>query len=145
MVIPLSAPTIIDVMDPEMERGARLENVIPRVDVGMPEASTLEDVDDLKVLIAGTLKDDNDDSMEDNENKETPRDLILEARAPYQSSAVLRGSTPPTWFPGFHVALPDTAHPAVESDPEAILDQAWFHSQPLSLKLEKKGAKLIGS
>lgn len=128
-----------------MERGARIESVIPRIDVNIAEVSTLDDVDDLKVLIAGTLKDDADDSMEDNQNKETPRDLLLEGLAPYQSMVMLRGSSPPGWFPGFNVALPNTAHPAVESDPEAILEQAWFHSQPLLLKLEDKGAKLIGS
>lgn len=124
MVIPLSDPIIIDVMDPDMERGARIESGIPRIDVTLAEVSTLDDVDDLKVLIAGTLKDDADDNLEDNENKETPRALLLEGRTAYQSMVVLRGSSPPNWFPGFDVALPNTAHPAVESDPEAILDQA---------------------
>lgn len=144
MVIPLSAPTIINVRDPDMERGARIENVIQKVDMAAAEALAIENVDDLKVLLSGALLDD-ETSTEDNENKETPRDLMLEGRAPFQSSAVLRGSTAPNWFPGYYVALPNTGHPAVESDPETILDEAWFQSQPLSLNLEEKGAKLIGS
>lgn len=145
MVIPLSAPTVIDVRDPDMERAARIENVISKVEVEAVEAMAIENVDDLKVLLGGTLLDNEDSSNEDNDNKEMARDLMLETRAPFQTSAVLRGSTAPSWFPGYYVALPNTALPAVESDPETILDEAWFQSQPLSLKLEGKGAKLIGS
>lgn len=146
MVIPLSAPTVIDSRDPDMEKGARIENVISKAETAAAaEAMAIENVDDLKVLLGGTLLDNEDSSNEENDNKETARDLLLEARAPFQTSAVLRGSTAPSWFPGYYVALPNTGLPAVESDPENILDEAWFQSQPLSLKLEEKGAKLIGS
>lgn len=126
-----------------MEKGARLESIIPKLNVTVAEASTMEFADDLRVLLGGSSLDPQA-SMED-QDEARARDMLLETRAPVESAAVLRGSTPPTWFPGYNVALPDTAHPTVMNDPEAILDEAWFHSQPLSLKLEEKGAKLIGS
>lgn len=141
MVIPLSPPTVVDVNDPGMEKGARLDTIIPRINVTVAEASAIDKVDDLRVLLGGSLPEEQDfkDAVE------APLDMMLETRAPLQSAAVLRGSTPPSWFPGYNVALPDTAHPAWAKDPETVLDEAWFHSQPLALKLEEKGAKLIGS
>lgn len=139
MVVPLSPPTVVDVNDPEMEKGARLDTIIPRINVAVAEASAIDNVDDLRVLLGGSAVD------EQTPERRGARDLMLEMREPVQSVAVLRGSTAPRWFPGYNVALPNTAHPAVETDPEAVLEEAWFHSQPLSLKLEDKGAKLIGS
>lgn len=140
MVVPLSPPTIVNVKDPEMETGSRLDSIIPRLNVAVAEAMAIDNVDDLQVLLGGSFPD-----KQITDDQEAPRDMLLETREPYQSTAVLRGSTAPNWFPGYNVALPNTAHPALENDPEAILDEAWFHSQPLSLKLEEKGAKLIGS
>lgn len=140
MVVPLSPPTVVNVRDPELEKGARLDSVVPRLNVAVAEASAIDNVDDLQVLLGGGLPDD-----EAEKTGEGARDMLLETRAPVESAAVLRGSTPPSWFPGFNVALPNTAHPALETDPETVLDEAWFHSQPLALKLEDKGAKLIGS
>ncbi|XP_026814639.1 uncharacterized protein LOC113554800 [Rhopalosiphum maidis] len=142
MVVPLSPPTIVNVKDPEMETGSRLDTIIPRLNLAVAEAAEIDNVDDLQVLLGGSFPDKQTSTADD---QEAPRDMLLETREPYQSAAVLRGSTPPNWFPGYNVALPNTAHPALENDPEAILDEAWFHSQPLSLKLEEKGAKLIGS
>lgn len=141
MVVPLSPPTVVDVTDPEMEMGSRLETIIPRLNVAVAEASAIDNVDDLKVLLGGSFPD----KQTTNEDQEAPRDMLLETREPYQSAAVLRGSTPPVWFPGYNVALPNTGHPTLETDPETVLDEAWFHSQPLALKLEDKAAKLIGS
>jgi len=140
MVVPLSPPTIVNVKDPEMETGSRLDSIIPRLNVAVAEATAIDNVDDLQVLLGGSFPD-----KQITDDQEAPRDMLLETREPYQSTAVLRGSTAPNWFPGYNVALPNTAHPALENDPEAVLDEAWFHSQPLSLKLEEKGAKLIGS
>ncbi|XP_025200987.1 uncharacterized protein LOC112598671, partial [Melanaphis sacchari] len=142
MVVPLSPPTVVNVKDPEMETGSRLDSIIPRLNVAVAEAAAIDNVDDLQVLLGGSFPDKQASMTDD---QEAPRDMLLETREPYQSAAVLRGSTPPNWFPGYNVALPNTAHPALETDPETILDEAWFHSQPLSLKLEEKGAKLIGS
>ncbi|KAE9531334.1 hypothetical protein AGLY_010540, partial [Aphis glycines] len=140
MVVPLSPPTIVNVKDPEMETGSRLDSIIPRLNVAVAEATAIDNVDDLQVLLGGSFPD-----KQITDDQEAPRDMLLETREPYQSTAVLRGSTAPNWFPGYNVALPNTAHPALENDPETVLDEAWFHSQPLSLKLEEKGAKLIGS
>jgi len=123
-----------------METGSRLDSIIPRLNVAVAEATAIDNVDDLQVLLGGSFPD-----KQITDDQEAPRDMLLETREPYQSTAVLRGSTAPNWFPGYNVALPNTAHPALENDPEAVLDEAWFHSQPLSLKLEEKGAKLIGS
>jgi len=142
MVVPHTPPTVINVKDPEMELGSRLDTIIPRINVSLAEASAIDNVDDLQVLLGGSFPDKQASTTDD---QEAPRSLLLETREPHQSAAVLRGSTPPTWFPGYNVALPNTAHPGLESDPESVLDEAWFHSQPLSLKLEEKGAKLIGS
>lgn len=128
-----------------MEKGARLDTIIPRLNVAVAEASAINNVDDLRVLLGGSLLDENKTSSSQYDGIDGARDMILETRAPIQSEAVLRGSTPPSWFPGYNVALPNTAHPAIEVDPETVLDEAWFHSQPLVLKLEEKGAKLIGS
>lgn len=145
MVVPLSPPTVVNIRDPEMEKGARLDTIIPRLNVAVAEASTIENVDDLRVLLGGSSSDDQKTSASQTGGIEGARDMMLETRAPIQSEAVLRGSTPPIWFPGYNVALPNTAHPGLEVDPETVLDEAWFHSQPLMLKLEEKGAKLIGS
>lgn len=125
-------------MDPEIEKGARLESIIPRINVAVTEVTKIDDLDDLQVLLGGSTLDEKTSADE-------ARDLMLEMREPIQSVAVLRGSTAPNWFPGYNVALPNTVHPAVKTDPEVVLEEAWFHSQPLSLKLEDKGAKLIGS
>lgn len=145
MVVPLSPPTVVNIRDPEMEKGARLETIIPKLNVTVAEASAIENVDDLRVLLGGSSMDNNKTSVSQAGEMDGSRDMMLETRAPIQSEAVLRGSTPPTWFPGYNVALPNTIHPGLEADPEGILDEAWFHSQPLVLKLEEKGAKLIGS
>jgi len=146
MAVPLSAPTVISAKDPDMEQGARLDNILPKPQVYVTKAATLTEVNDLKTLLGGNLMDKHaaKDGYEDM-FIETPRNMTLETRAPVQSAAVLRGSTPPSWFPGYNVALPNTGHPAMVTDPESVLDEAWFHSQPLSLQLEDKGAKLIGS
>lgn len=140
MVVPLSPPTVVNSLDPDMEKGSRLDTITPKLIAPVAEATLVDNVDDLKALLGGTtLESDNAPA------EETTVDLLLETRSPIQSSVVLRGSTPPSWFPGYNVALPNTAHPAMETDPQTVLDEAWFHSQPLSLKLEDKGAKLIGS
>lgn len=144
MVVPLSPPTVVNVNDPDMEKGARLDSIIPKLNVAVAEASSIENVDDLRVLLGGSLPEDKETASWEDGN-ERPRDMMLETRVPVQSAAVLRGSTPPSWFPGFNVALPNTAQPALEADPETVLDEAWFHSQPLALNLEDKGAKLVGS
>jgi len=146
MAVPLSPPTVISAKNPDMEQGARLDNILPKPHVYVAEAATITKVDDLKVLLGGSLLDkhvakDGNGGM----FIEKPLNMKLETRAPVQSAAVLRGSTPPSWFPGYNVALPNTGHPAIVTDPESVLDEAWFHSQPLSLQLEDKGAKLIGS
>lgn len=153
MVVPLSAPTAVNWTDPEMVDGARLDNIGPRANVAVTEASSVSDADDLRVLLGGgtggggggggrsTVSADRQEDGGD----PPPRDMLLETRAPTQSAAVLRGSVPPAWFPGFNVALPNTAQPALEADPEAVLDDAWFHSQPLALALDGKTVKLIGS
>lgn len=125
-----------------METGSRLDTIMPKLNVALAEATAIDNVDDLQVLLGGSFPDKQASTTDD---QEAPRNLLLETREPHQSAAVLRGSTPPTWFPGYYVALPNTAHPALEADPETVLDEAWFHSQPLSLKLEDKCAKLIGS
>ncbi|XP_050430859.1 uncharacterized protein LOC126839540 [Adelges cooleyi] len=144
LVVPLSAPAVVDAKDPDYEKGARFSRIIPKLNIAVAEASEIEKVDDIQVLIGGSAQDEKKtDSAADAE--EETRNLKLETRSPIQSAAVLRGSVPPTWFPGYNVALPNTGHPALESDPEAVLEQAWFHSQPLALQLEDKGAKLIGS
>lgn len=140
-MIPISPPTIVNVNDPDIEKGARLESIIPKLNVTVAEASTVEYPDDLRVLLGGSSVN----PQTSDESDAHPRDMVLETRVPFESAAVLRGSTPPNWFPGYNVALPNTAHPTVMNDPEVVLDEAWFHSQPLSLKLEDKGAKLIGS
>jgi hypothetical protein len=143
LVIPISPPTIVNVKDPEMEKGARLESINPKLNVITVEASDMEFTDDLRVLLGGGSLDPQ--STLPDEADALKRNMMLETRAPVESAAVLRGSTPPIWFPGYNVALPNTAHPTVMKDPEVVLDEAWFQSQPLSLKLEEKGAKLIGS
>lgn len=146
MVVPLSPPTVVNVNDPDMERGARLDSIIPRLNVAVAEASSIENVDDLRVLLGGSLPgEDRETAIWEDGDEPRPRDMMLETRTPVQSAAVLRGSAPPGWFPGFNVALPNTAQPALEADPENVLDEAWFHSQPLALNLEDKGAKLVGS
>lgn len=126
-----------------MEKGARLETINPKLNVIAVEASDMEFTDDLRVLLGGSSLDPQ--SVLPDEADMLKRNMMLETRAPVESAAVLRGSTPPNWFPGYNVALPNTAHLTVMNDPEAVLDEAWYHSQPLSLKLEEKGAKLIGS
>lgn len=129
-----------------MEQGARLDNILPKPEVYVAEASAIDKVDDLQVLLGGSLADKHGGKgSTDSMFVEGPRSMTLETRSPVESSAVLRGSTPPNWFPGYNVALPNTAHPAIVNDPETVLEEAWFHSQPLSLQLEEKGAKLIGS
>lgn len=140
MVVPLSPPTVVNIMDPEMEKGARLDTIIPRINVTVAEASAIDNVEDLHVLLGGSATDE-----QKTPKNSQARELMLEMREPVQSVAVLRGSTAPSWFPGYNVALPNTGNSAVETDPETVLEEAWFHSQPLSLKLEDKGAKLIGS
>lgn len=143
-MVPLSPPTVVNVNDPDMEKGSRLDSIIPRLNVAVAEASSIKNVDDLRVLLGGSLPEDRTTAnWEDGD--EQPRDMLLETRKPLQSAAVIRGSTPPSWFPGFNVALPNTTQPALEAEPESVLDEAWFQSQPLALNLENKGAKLIGS
>ncbi|VVC32825.1 Hypothetical protein CINCED_3A021266 [Cinara cedri] len=143
MVVPLSPPTVVNVMDPELEKGARLDTIIPKMNVAVAEASTLGSVDELQVLLGGSALNEQVQSKVDADAREA-RELMLETREPIQSVAVIRGSTAPNWFPGYNVALPNTGLPAVMTDPEAVLEEAWIHSQPLLLKLEEKSAKLIG-
>lgn len=147
MVVPLSAPTVINAMDPEMENGARLDRIVPRLNVAAAEATAgIDGLDDLHVLLGGSRPAATADQYaREDDGGGRPRDMLLETRAPVQSAAVLRGTTAPAWFPGYNVALPDTALPAVANDPEKVLDEAWLHSQPLSLELDGKSAKLIGS
>ncbi|XP_050531004.1 uncharacterized protein LOC126899822 [Daktulosphaira vitifoliae] len=145
LVVPLSPPAVVNAKDPDYEKGSRIGRIIQSLNVTVAEATNIDNVDDLQVLIGGGTHEENIADSTHNEYDGGTRDLKLETRAPIQSAAVLRGSTPPTWFPGYNVALPNTAHPALVNDPATVLDEAWFHSQPLALNLDTKGAKLIGS
>ncbi|VVC33853.1 Hypothetical protein CINCED_3A011987 [Cinara cedri] len=144
LIVPLSSPTVVNVLDPELEKGARLDTIMPRINVAVGEAPKIDAADDLRVLLGGSPADGQPFSVA-GDNVPESREMALETREPLQSTAVLRGSTPPEWFPGYNVALPNTGHPAKQTDPETVLEQAWVHSQPLSLNLESKSAKLIGS
>lgn len=51
MVVPLSAPTVVNAMDPDTEKGARLDSIVPRLNVTVADASAIENVDDLQVIV----------------------------------------------------------------------------------------------
>ncbi|XP_039277015.1 uncharacterized protein LOC120349858 [Nilaparvata lugens] len=153
----LTAAEFPGLEDPAMLDHPRILQVMPSMNlVEEPKATDTMPANDICELVTGTThvnmmsllfpEYEGMEAIDDEEDEDEQRfNIKLNASIPAHFTQMqIRGSEPPSWFPGYYVALPSKPDVMIERKYGNILEKVWEEVQPEFVR-PSGGAAIIGS